>query len=151
MSKHAVEAITKVMREEFGRFGIAVSVVNPGYVRTEIMNNSADSKRKEIEALRAKYGKDMHALYPDVFDADKAQDFANKVKEVFTVCPPPSASTTPAIVHALTSTRPKPEYIVGNLAPDKSYPSASWGLYLLWLLPTSTLMPSTHQIKPKHQ
>jgi len=137
MSKHAVEAITGCSRAELAKWGISVSVLEPGFVRTALFSKSKEQKSAAFETLRNKYSPEMHGLYPSVFDPKIAEKLDAKIEAVFQKCPPPSTSTTPAIIDAITSPRPQMEYIVGNLSPTGSFPTAKLGLFLFWLLPTS--------------
>jgi hypothetical protein len=93
-----------------------------------------------LATLRKSYSEEQQALYPAVFDETIQAKLNAKSLKNFEICPPPDSSTTPAIVHAITSLRPQPSYTVGNLSPNSSFPSAKLGLSLNWLLPTACTM-----------
>lgn len=138
MTKHAVEALSGCSRAELARFGISVSVLRPGYVRTGIASKSNEHAAVQLAKLRAQYPEDQQALYPHVFDDSIQSKLRASALKKFEICPPPSTSTTPAIVDAITSGRPKLEYPVACLQPDSSFPSADWGLWLLSMIPSAS-------------
>jgi len=103
-SKFALEAITDSLRMELKPWGIHVSIVEPGAIRTPIWDkgiseadrlfqsvppDQADLYRKLIEALRNMAGRSAKgAISPD--------------------------SVAFAVAHALTAARPKTRYLVGR-------------------------------------
>ena len=72
MSKHAVEAITGCSRIELRKWGISVSVLNPGYVRTDLQTKAKEKRMTMFDNLRAQHPKETHELYPRLFDKDSA-------------------------------------------------------------------------------
>jgi NAD(P)-dependent dehydrogenase (short-subunit alcohol dehydrogenase family) len=138
MTKHAVEALSGCSRAELARFGISVSVLRPGYVRTGIASKSSEHAATQLAKLRAQYPEAQQALYPHVFDAAIQSKLRASSLKKFEICPPPSTSTTPAIVHAITSARPKLEYPVACLQPNSSFPSAALGLWVLSWVPSAS-------------
>ena len=86
MTKHAVEAVTGCSRAELARFGISVSVLNPGYVRTGIAAKSQDHQTAVVAKLRTQYSDEQQALYPPVFDAALQEKLAKKALKNFEVC-----------------------------------------------------------------
>lgn len=136
MSKAAVEALTSVSRGELAPFNIHVSVLNPGYVRTELIAKAEERQRATFEQLAQAHPKEMQKLYPHAFDKQVFEKRMRATLLGFSTCPPPATSTTPAIVHALTSTRPKSEYIVGSLNLKGGFPSAELAAFFTWLLPS---------------
>ena len=85
MTKHAVEAVTGCSRAELARFGISVSVLNPGYVRTGIAAKSQDHQTAVVAKLRTQYSDEQQALYPPVFDAALQEKLAKKALKNFEV------------------------------------------------------------------
>ena len=138
MTKHAVEALSGCSRAELARFGISVSVLRPGYVRTGIAEKSSEQQNAQLAKLRSQYPEDQQALYPHIFDEAIQTKLRTSALKKFEICPLPSTSTTPAIVHAVTSARPQLEYPVACLQPTSSFPSAEWGLWVLSLIPTAS-------------
>jgi len=124
MTKHAVEALTGCSRAELARFKISVSVLRPGYVSTGIAAKSSDHAAAVLAKLRASYPAEQQELYPHVFDTEVQEKLRAKSLKNFEVCLLPATSTTPAIVHAVTSGRPQLEYPVACLQPTSSFPSA---------------------------
>ena len=104
-SKRAVELFTSSLRQELRVWGITVSTLNPGFHRTEINHNAADSLRVAFERapkdIQEDYGEEyLHATSDAMqkFTVDNALDPKN---------------VTRAYIHAITSTRPKVQYRVG--------------------------------------
>jgi NAD(P)-dependent dehydrogenase (short-subunit alcohol dehydrogenase family) len=100
-SKHALEAVADSLRIELRPWGIAVTIVEPGTIKTPIWVKGA-AKADELldERTQALYGKRMAALRKVA-----AERGANGVapEEVAAV-----------IERALTSSRPKARYLVGR-------------------------------------
>ena len=95
ISKHALESMTDVYRRELYRFGIRVSAIEPGPVKTEIW-------RKNL----GKLDKFMETPYSDVLaSADKM--IANSDKHAM-----PVKSITDIIQKILDSPNPKTRYLV---------------------------------------
>lgn len=114
-SKHAIEAIGQSLREEVRPWGIRVSVVAPGVVRTPIWDKGLGSADRLIESLPPEgvrlYGEATKRLRAQI------QDIAS------------NASTTPervseAVEHALLNPRPKHRYLPGLDA--KIVAAAAW-------------------------
>jgi NAD(P)-dependent dehydrogenase (short-subunit alcohol dehydrogenase family) len=114
-SKHAIEAIGQSLREEVHPWGIRVSVVAPGLVRTPIWDKGLVSADRVIESLPSEgvrlYGEAVKRLRTQI------QEIGSK------------ASTTPervseAVEHALLNSRPKHRYLPGLDA--KVVATASW-------------------------
>ena len=72
MSKHAVEAITGCSRIELSKWGISVSSLNPGYVRTDLQTKAKEKRMAIIDNLLAQHPKETQALYPRIFNRDLA-------------------------------------------------------------------------------
>lgn len=103
-SKFAVEGLTDSLRREVRPFGISVSLLEPGYVQSQM-----GAKLHTPTAVASHYGVSAagYALYRHVFDGFFAMDLRNTLPEN---SKPPSATTTPDILHALTSPTPKTRY-----------------------------------------
>lgn len=96
-SKHAVEGLSDSLRRELRPFGIAVSVVRPGFINTpfgepeqEGFARYAGDGRPYAAALRA-------------FKAWHAQGHPNGA---------PASAVADAVIDALTAARPKARYVV---------------------------------------
>jgi len=124
-TKHAVEAISDSMRCELAPLGVSVSLIEPGYVMTNIMEKSITA-----EAPHRHSNADQMAVYPLFFET-----FESQRRSVFANAPYPNASTTPAIVDAITSPTPAERYVVAGLG-DGSWIPARVSLFIVSLLPT---------------
>ncbi len=118
-SKYAVEALSDALRRELLSHGVSVSVVQPGYVRTQIIASS----RKATEDIYEEQKSELLAVYPGA--AKRAG-----MEQMMAAQPGPEGTTTPAIVDALTSAFPKTRYPVAG-AMGLSAQSISW---LVWAL-----------------
>src|SRR5215210_1300424 len=120
-AKYAVEAMSDVLRMELAPWGIHVAVVEPGAVATGIWEKALRAfgdlpHHVPAEALRLYYPSWSEAL-------KRAQEDKNRL---FRMAIPPER-VVEAIVHALTSNRPKTRYLVGLDAKSIAF--------LKWLLP----------------
>lgn len=100
-SKFALEALSDTLRRELASHNVSVSVVEPGYVKTAIIQNSLKSV--------ASQSAEMLALYPNAAVA-KREGMAVMMERM----PGPEVTTTPAIMDALTSAFPKTRYPVAQ-------------------------------------
>lgn len=103
MSKHALEALSDVLRMELKPFGIKVAVVEPGAIATPM----SDRAYTQLVSLRDKS--------PQQIQDDYATHFEGMIK---TLQSQTSHATSPetvadVIYHAITSKRPKARYAIG--------------------------------------
>jgi NAD(P)-dependent dehydrogenase (short-subunit alcohol dehydrogenase family) len=120
-AKYALEAMSDVLRMELAPWGVHVAVVEPGAVATGIWEKALRAfedlpRHVPAEALRMYYPSWSEAL-------KRAQ--ADKNRLVRMAIPPEQVAG--AIVHALTSNKPKTRYLVGWDAKSIAF--------LKWLLP----------------
>ncbi|MCU0512039.1 MAG: SDR family NAD(P)-dependent oxidoreductase [Anaerolineae bacterium] len=118
MSKHALEALSDVLRLELAAWQIHVAVIEPGAIATPMTDDMGrlleQSQAAAPEAVRGLYAR----LYAGMAQALRAQARQALPPEVIAAC----------IVHALTARRPKTRYAPGaavqgllllrRLAPD---------------------------------
>jgi NAD(P)-dependent dehydrogenase (short-subunit alcohol dehydrogenase family) len=102
-SKHAVEAISEGLRFEVEQFGMKVSCVEPGQIKTAIWEKGQDqiaemSSRFEPEVL-SRYSFHLDVMYGFADEGPKRGAPPSKVADV--------------VHHALTAARPKQRYLVG--------------------------------------
>jgi NAD(P)-dependent dehydrogenase (short-subunit alcohol dehydrogenase family) len=102
-SKHALEAYSDTLRQEVGRFGVHVVVVQPGIIRTEFEDDTPRDLR-EISG---------HGPYAEV-----AEWMARRAEEA---TGPGSKGSDPSVVgrcvrDVVAAADPKPRYSVGYLA-----------------------------------
>lgn len=101
-SKFAVRAITDSLRFELKPFGMFVSLVAPGAIETEIWDKAKAYKEK----LRK-------STDPELLDAYKLFIKAGD-RMVEVIKPIPAQEVVDAVMHGLTSDKPKYVYLIGN-------------------------------------
>jgi NAD(P)-dependent dehydrogenase (short-subunit alcohol dehydrogenase family) len=97
MSKFALEAAADSLRVELAPWGIHVSLIQPGSIRTPMWTRERPDPPPEALAL---YGERIAALRRAV-----AARISHQA---------PPSEVAKAVEHALTSDRPKPRYLVGR-------------------------------------
>jgi NAD(P)-dependent dehydrogenase (short-subunit alcohol dehydrogenase family) len=102
-SKFAMEALTDSLRMELRPWGISVSLIEPGSIDTPLWEKGQNAG----DALLKKIPPDVRELYDPAVEAVRAS--AQKAAQGAS---PPSA-VAKAVVHALTSEKPKTRYVVG--------------------------------------
>jgi NAD(P)-dependent dehydrogenase (short-subunit alcohol dehydrogenase family) len=102
-SKFAIEAIGESLRQELHPWGIGVSVVEPGAIKTEIWDKgreTADRLERELPAEAAsRYARHIAAIRKGIDMQERHGVGPEKVAE--------------AVEHALFASRPKTRYLVG--------------------------------------
>ena len=124
-SKFALEAISDAMRRELEEFGIAVIVIQPGFVKTK-MN---DVMKGDMATIHT------HPIIVKYYAA-KHLHFLKQGEEGVAVAPGPEV-TSRAISEAVTSARPKTRYSCGTVDGNKT--PASVLIWMAWLLPDRLL------------
>ncbi len=103
-SKFALEAVTDVLRIELRRWGIWVSLIEPGSVKTPIWDKAHGEVDRVLgdmtPAAEALYGEDMQAMREASLRLAGAGMPVERVVR--------------AVVHALTARRPKTRYPLGT-------------------------------------
>jgi NAD(P)-dependent dehydrogenase (short-subunit alcohol dehydrogenase family) len=102
-SKFALEALSDCMRAELKPFGISVSIVEPGSIKTRIFDKAAVSVDEIVRALPA----DGLRYYSSNFETMRkliAMQDRNAV---------PAERVAKVVEHALTAARPRTRYLVG--------------------------------------
>jgi NAD(P)-dependent dehydrogenase (short-subunit alcohol dehydrogenase family) len=103
-SKHAIQAVAESLREELRPWGIAVSVVEPGAVRTPIWAKG----RAYADDLEARLPVAAHVLYHDaIVGLRRSIDRQERVGV-------PPARVAAVVERALTARRPHYRYLVGR-------------------------------------
>ena len=103
-SKFALAAISDSLRGELHTFGIHVSLIEPGAVKTDIWEKG----RQRTHELAGEFPPEAMERYGQVLEtARKMIDFQERSGV-------PALKVAEAIEHALTSKRPKPRYLVGK-------------------------------------
>jgi len=117
-TKFAMESISESLRRELHPFGISVSCVNPGFIKTNILEAYSE--------LKAEAPPEHVKLYPHVLSKtvmQKEKEFQNEA--------PTTEVTTAVIVHAVSDPYPQLQYVVGVAAGLPMSVTA----FLSWLLP----------------
>lgn len=102
-SKHALEAITDALRLELRQWGIRVAIVEPGSVDTPIWNKA----RGESDRLAERMPPAAESLYGEEIEQMRL------ATELLAGRAMPVEKVVRAVLHALTSRRPKTRYPVG--------------------------------------
>lgn len=115
-SKHAMESISDTLRVEMLKFGVSVSVIEPGFINTPMLDSVSGGKQHQIWDNLLDYGKNDYAEEHQKFItlSEKLKFFAGDAEDV--AC---------SVIHALTSPYPKTRYLVGCDANILSF--ISWG------------------------
>jgi NAD(P)-dependent dehydrogenase (short-subunit alcohol dehydrogenase family) len=103
-AKHGLEGLSDVMRLEFGRLGVHVSIIEPGYVSTAMRGKLERDTEETIRSLpdeaRSRYAEPLATLAATI-----SQHAAHG-------SPPEEVAN--AVHHALTSRTPRTRYPVGK-------------------------------------
>lgn len=121
-SKFAIEGFADGLRRELDEFGISVSLIEPGLVKSAIFQTSIDASNDAI-------GDHM-----DVMKSIYSHLYQNSVRDVklqqISKASDPSV-TSEAIEHALMAKFPKSRYVVANINGVPGY----FFHWMCWLLP----------------
>ena len=109
-SKFAIEAISDSLRRELRPWGIQVSAIEPGAVRTPIWEKGAEAADGLMQDMPA----EVMERYGEVIDSLRAE-----AKKFETDATDPQ-EVADAVAHALTASRPKTRYPVGRDAKIRS-------------------------------
>jgi NAD(P)-dependent dehydrogenase (short-subunit alcohol dehydrogenase family) len=102
-SKFALEAMTDVLRIELRRWGIFVSIVEPGSVKTPIWDKARAEAERVLEAMTP----ETETLYGDDMRAMREASLRLAARGM------PVQRVVHAVIHALTARRPKTRYPLG--------------------------------------
>jgi len=103
-SKFAMEALTDSLRMELKPWGISVSIIEPGSIDTRMWEKGQDA----ADVLLEKLPPEGHKFY------DPAVNAMRKAAEKTAREAIPPSAVAKAVVHALTSDKPKTRYVVGT-------------------------------------
>jgi NAD(P)-dependent dehydrogenase (short-subunit alcohol dehydrogenase family) len=103
-SKHALEALTDALRQELAPWGVHVSIVEPGVIRTPIWKKGF----RTIDDVRAELPERGRRLY-DPFLSPMRRSFEGEAEDGI-----PPETVAKAVAHAVRSPRPKTRYVVGR-------------------------------------
>jgi NAD(P)-dependent dehydrogenase (short-subunit alcohol dehydrogenase family) len=105
-SKYAVEGLTDSLRREIRPWGVSVSLVQPGYIRTPIQEKNVKLWRTVFDSITSESKKYYASYYTD----EQIQKRFDKTTKAAL----PVEDVVRAIVHALTDERPQTRYRVGK-------------------------------------
>ena len=136
-SKFAMEALTDALRLELYPWGIHVSIIEPGAIATPIWDKSLNTAL-DVE-------KDMPAGAKLLYEK-AARQVREAVQEAAQRAIPVDA-VVQAVLHALTSPRPKTRYLVGTDAKLRAF-MAKWLPDRMqdWILKKALKLPGRAQI-----
>jgi NAD(P)-dependent dehydrogenase (short-subunit alcohol dehydrogenase family) len=103
-SKHAMEALSDALRMELLPWGISVSLIEPGSIRTPIWKKSLSY----AEVMRQSLPSHAEALYGQALSVMMERTSQSEAKSS------PVESVVKAVSHALLSENPQTRYLVGN-------------------------------------
>ncbi len=103
-SKFALEGLTDSLRMELKHWGISVSIIEPGAIRTPIWEKSAADADRSLAGASP----ELLRLYQPLIDGIKAGSAEAARNSI------PAEEVVKAVEHALTASRPKTRYIVGS-------------------------------------
>ena len=136
-SKFAMEALTNALRLELYPWGIHVSIIEPGAIATPIwdksLNTALDVEKDMPAGAKLLYEKAAHQV------REAVQEAAQRAIPVDAV--------VQAVLHALTSPRPKTRYLVGTDAKLRAF-MAKWLPDRMqdWILKKVLKLPGRAQI-----
>ena len=111
-TKHAVEAFGQGLRRELSLYGIEVSTIEPGLVRTKLV------EKRQAAKLEQRYAHTDYAAWLTQFDQSLQAQENNA---------PPPDRVTAAVRHAIESAKPRTRYpldliwLLGRLLPDRVF------------------------------
>ena len=105
-SKFALRALSDALRVELAPAGIAVSLIEPGSVKTPIWSKGRDAKDRIVATLHGTQRAHYHAAVETVVSATEGEEQTGMPVEI----------VAGAIVHALTSPKPRAHYLLGGPA-----------------------------------
>ncbi|KAK6166794.1 hypothetical protein SNE40_023414 [Patella caerulea] len=121
VSKYGVEAFSDSLRREVYHQGIKVSILEPGYFNTEIINTQKLHERFQ----------DTFKQGDSKFQEYYGQEYIDQTKTLINKLPETSSNNLFQVIdayeHAITARYPKHRYIVGN--------DAKYFFRLLWTIP----------------
>jgi len=119
-SKFALEAFSDCLRREVKKWGVHVSIIEPGFMKTSIVTQNSVRAKEKFDLL------------PDVikqrWGSKSFHHYLTSVSEYATAFAQDPSLVINAMTHAVGSTRPQIRYLVGRSA---------YLMYFLSLLPAS--------------
>jgi len=103
-AKHGLEGLSDVLRLEFGQMGVHVAVIEPGFIATamggKLQRDTLDAIRSLPDESRRRYGPQLEAIAETISEHAASGSRPEVVAD--------------AVLHALTSDRPRTRYPAGD-------------------------------------
>jgi NAD(P)-dependent dehydrogenase (short-subunit alcohol dehydrogenase family) len=117
MTKHALEAFTIALDEELSPYGVRVSIVQPGGVRTPMAENARPSTLERFRRSIFPFDEEARQAIDSLTAAPDPEEDARTADE-----PESESNRKPsdpeivavAVIEALFSENPRPRYLVGT-------------------------------------
>ncbi len=127
-TKFGLEAVSDALRQELRPWGMHVSLIEPGAIKTPIFDKGFAHSR-EMLARMPEHARELYARQIAAMEAAAAQQGAGRI---------PPEHVARAVVHALTAARPRTRYLVGTdarvqallkaLLPDRAWDALLAGI-----------------------
>jgi NAD(P)-dependent dehydrogenase (short-subunit alcohol dehydrogenase family) len=124
-SKRALEGYTDALRQEVQSLGVSVSIIEPAYVKSNLIGKVQETMSK-VTPQEAQKNSEIEKLYHHLFTPEKRQ---KKLKTMTSGDSP--QVTTDAIAHSVMDKNPKSRYVVASV---NGIPAWVLG-WLMWALP----------------
>lgn len=98
-----MRGLSDALRVELAPAGIAVSLIEPGSVKTPIWRKGRSARRQIFATLESTSRAHYHAAMETVMSESESEERSGM----------PVGQVARAIVHALTSAKPRPHYLLG--------------------------------------
>jgi NAD(P)-dependent dehydrogenase (short-subunit alcohol dehydrogenase family) len=113
MTKHALEAFTIALGQELGPYGVGVSIVQPGGVRSAIGENSLVSTVARFRRAMPPFAAEGKAVLAS-FEQEPPADAADEPEDESHRKPSSPEIVTVAVLDALFAEDPRVRYLVGT-------------------------------------
>jgi len=114
MSKFALEGLADTMRQELYFDPVAVILINPGYIQTDIGKKSLEAHHQQSKKNTMGGDATSSAVSLTYQQQTMLEGFETSYSRAFATADGPADSTTPTILRALTDPRPRTRYYPGG-------------------------------------
>jgi NAD(P)-dependent dehydrogenase (short-subunit alcohol dehydrogenase family) len=117
MTKHALEAFTVALAQELGPYGVEVSIVQPGGVRSAIGENSLSGTMARFRRATSPFAEEAQAVlasFEQEPPADAAGEAVDEREDETHRQPSSPGIVAVAVLDALFAENPRPRYLVGT-------------------------------------
>jgi NAD(P)-dependent dehydrogenase (short-subunit alcohol dehydrogenase family) len=113
MTKHALEAFTVALAQELGPYGVGVSIVQPGGVRSAIGENALAGTMGRFRRAAPPFVEEAEAVLAS-FEQEPPTDAADQPEEATNRKPSSPEIVAEAVLDALFAENPRARYLVGT-------------------------------------